>query len=100
MRLRNILKFSAAIIVFLLASTVCARAGWQFIAPMPHGRYGHDVTLGPDGSEQVLGFHLPGEMIGLAGPSGGGKTTLVNLLMGFLQPQGGEALAQVIWAPK
>jgi zinc transport system ATP-binding protein len=31
-----------------------------------------------------------GEFIGVIGPNGGGKTTLLKLLMGFLQPNGGK----------
>jgi len=33
-----------------------------------------------------------GEAIGLAGPSGAGKTTLVDLLLGLLQPMAGQVL--------
>jgi len=33
---------------------------------------------------------LTGELIALIGPSGGGKTTLVDLLLGLLEPQAGE----------
>ncbi len=33
---------------------------------------------------------LPGDFIGVFGPNGGGKTTLLNLLMGFLKPTGGK----------
>ena len=34
---------------------------------------------------------LRGDRIGLVGPNGSGKTTLLKLLLGELQPQGGEA---------
>lgn len=35
----------------------------------------------------------PGEMIGIIGPSGGGKSTLVQLLLGLRLPDSGEILA-------
>lgn len=33
---------------------------------------------------------FPGEFIGLIGPNGGGKTTLLKLIMGFLKPSQGK----------
>jgi len=54
------------------------------------------VTFAYDGVRQVikgLSFHVkPGELIGLVGPSGGGKTTLINLLTRFFDVTGGRIL--------
>ncbi|NIT96651.1 MAG: ABC transporter ATP-binding protein, partial [Actinobacteria bacterium] len=51
------------------------------------------VTFGYDGVRQVIrgvSFEVePGEMIGLVGPSGGGKTTVVNLIARFYDVTGG-----------
>lgn len=33
---------------------------------------------------------MPGESIGIIGPNGGGKTTLLKLILGFLSPQSGQ----------
>ena len=35
---------------------------------------------------------LEGEFVGIFGPNGGGKTTLLKILMGFLQPDHGNVL--------
>lgn len=55
-----------------------------------------DVTFGYDAAEPVLqGLDLlamPGEKIALVGSSGAGKTTLVNLLPRFYDPQNGHIL--------
>jgi ATP-binding cassette subfamily B protein len=54
------------------------------------------VTFAYDGVRQVikgLSFKVePGELIGLVGPSGGGKTTLINLLTRFYDVSGGRIL--------
>lgn len=53
-----------------------------------------DVTFAYDGVRQVLkgvSFVVePGEMIGLVGPSGGGKTSVVNLIARFYDVTGGS----------
>lgn len=53
-----------------------------------------NVTFGYDGVRQVIrgvSFEIqPGEMIGLVGPSGGGKSTLINLLARFFDVTGGS----------
>ena len=52
-----------------------------------------NVTFAYDGLRQVLrgvSFDVaPGELIGLVGPSGGGKTTIVNLIARFYDVSGG-----------
>jgi len=52
-----------------------------------------NVTFAYDGLRQVLrgvSFEvLPGELIGLVGPSGGGKSTIANLLARFYDVSGG-----------
>jgi len=59
-----------------------------------HGRVTFEqVTFGYDGVRQVLrgmSFDVaPGELVGLVGPSGGGKTTIVNLIARFYDVTGG-----------
>jgi len=53
-----------------------------------------NVSFGYDGVRQVIrgvSFEVrPGEVIGLVGPSGGGKTTITNLLARFYDPTGGS----------
>ena len=51
-----------------------------------HFRYRADAPL----VLQDVSFHAdPGEFIALTGPSGGGKSTLVRLLLGFERPEAG-----------
>ncbi len=55
-----------------------------------HIRFGYEPgqTIIHDFSEHVM----PGQKIAIVGPTGAGKTTLVNLLMRFYEPESGEIL--------
>jgi ATP-binding cassette subfamily B protein len=59
-----------------------------------------DVSFAYDGVRQILkgvSFRVdPGELVGLVGPSGGGKTTLINLLARFYDVTGGRILVDGI----
>ena len=82
--------------VFEVLDTVPTIANKPDAVPTPAIR-GHvtfdNVTFTYDGVRNVLrnvSFEVaPGEMIGLVGPSGGGKTTLVNLICRFYDVKDG-----------
>ncbi len=65
--------------------------------PMPHHMaisFEHVVLSYDDGARPALrdlSFAIePGERVALVGASGGGKTTVANLLLGFVQPDAGR----------
>jgi ATP-binding cassette subfamily C protein len=50
-------------------------------------------AYGPDAPEVIHGIDLAirrGEFIGICGPTGGGKSTLLDILVGLLQPTSGQ----------
>lgn len=53
-------------------------------------RYAPSDPLVLDGVDLVI---EPGEHVAITGPSGGGKSTLVKLLLGLVEPDSGEVLA-------
>ena len=58
-----------------------------------------DVSFTYDGAETPALSHVsftaePGQTVALVGPSGGGKTTTIRLLLGLVRPQEGRAYLQ------
>ncbi|MCZ7647532.1 MAG: ABC transporter ATP-binding protein/permease [Planctomycetota bacterium] len=72
------------------------RAGGRRLDPVRGRVTFEDVRFTYDGLRPVLkgvSFDVrPGEMIGLVGPSGAGKTTVTNLIVRFCEPSGGRVL--------
>jgi ATP-binding cassette subfamily B protein/subfamily B ATP-binding cassette protein MsbA len=65
--------------------------------PTPHERIEfRDISFSYDGLQQVIGqMNLTisrGDHLAIVGPNGGGKSTIINLLCRFYDPQQGEVL--------
>ena len=67
------------------ARVACGPAG----GTEPSFRYGPDEPLLFEGASFVI---EPGDYVAITGPSGGGKTTLLKVLLGLLEPTSGDVL--------
>jgi ABC-type multidrug transport system fused ATPase/permease subunit len=73
--------------------TVVEKAGAQMPETVAGALAIHDLTFAYEGKPVLDGLSVtipPGESIALVGPSGGGKTTLINLLLRFYDPDRGQ----------
>ena len=53
--------------------------------------YGRDAAGQPRNALENVDFKIaPGEFLGVVGPNGGGKSTLLKLILGLLKPSSGE----------
>lgn len=63
------------------------------VVPLEMRRVGYDYSAKQLGVEDISLTISPGELVGIIGPSGGGKTTLVQLLLRLRLPTTGAILA-------
>ena len=77
------------------------RAGWDLALPVSakHGEavplLVKDLTFGYNGTRLLENLSItvePGEILGIIGPNGGGKTTLLRLIAGLEEPDGGQVI--------
>ncbi len=77
------------------------RADWDLDLPAPGKPVGvtplrvEDLTFGYDGTPLLDRLSItvePGEILGIIGPNGGGKTTLLRLIAGLEEPNGGQVI--------
>jgi ATP-binding cassette, subfamily B, bacterial MsbA len=109
----------AASRVFELLDLPRAPAGGTALGPLRQALCLSGVRAGYEDDQEVLrGLDLTlraGERVALVGPSGAGKTTVLSMLLGFIEPRAGEASwdgvplaqgsrrslrAQVAWVPQ
>jgi subfamily B ATP-binding cassette protein MsbA len=89
---------AAAEAVFNLIDTPTERTGGKTLPGRAEGRIDFvDVSFSYPGQKQMalnrINLHVePGETIAFVGMSGGGKTTLVNMIPGFYSATGGQIL--------
>jgi subfamily B ATP-binding cassette protein MsbA len=89
---------AAAESVFHLIDSMPERQGGQVLSQRAKGQIDFvNLCFSYPGQQQValqdINLHVePGETIAFVGMSGGGKTTLVNLLPGFYSPASGQIL--------
>ena len=67
------------------------RPGGSFAVSCERISYSYPGSARPALSEVSLDLR-PGEYVGVVGPNGGGKSTLVRLLNGLLRPESGRVL--------
>ena len=58
-------------------------------AALSFHRVSFDYGRGDFGARDLTFRAAPGEFIGIVGPSGGGKSTIIDLILGFYMPQSG-----------
>jgi len=84
-------RFTAKDLLATHPAVIAERSKLQ--APPIHTICFHDVSFSYNSQDVLAGFNMQikkGEMVGISSDSGKGKTTIINLLLGFLKEDAGR----------
>lgn len=92
LELENILTASEAVTVVAANSNVVLADGPIIFSKVAFLHNAADTSDAPGGVQDLNLMIEPGSITGITGPSGAGKTTFADLLVGLYPPQSGEIL--------
>ena len=86
------LAMNAILLIGTLAAMTALHWRLSLLALLAFQNVSFDYGRGDFGAQELTFNVAPSEFIGIVGPSGGGKSTIIDLIMGFYTPQSGTIM--------